>query len=258
MILQNIVTKTVEEVEKRKQVIPIEKLLTREKPILDLRKSLKSTPENPYPILAEIKKGSPSRGIIRPHFNPVEIGKIYNRWADAISILTEPFFFKGSPDYLRQVAREVEIPILRKDFIVDRYQIAEAYSWGADGVLLIVAALEQPQLKELYTFAKELGLEVLVEVHNREELERALELEPTIVGFNHRDLKTFQMNMELGRELIPLIPKGVVKVAESGINSFQTIQYLHKLGVDAFLIGEHLMRQSDIGRELRRLKGLEE
>jgi indole-3-glycerol phosphate synthase len=140
---------------------------------------------------------------------------------------------------------------------VDRYQIAEAYNWGADGVLLIVAALEQPQLKELYTFAKELGLEVLVEVHNREELDRALELEPTIVGFNHRDLKTFQMNMELGRELIPLIPEEVVKVAESGINSFETIQTLHQIGVDAFLIGEHLMRQADIGRELRRLKGLE-
>jgi indole-3-glycerol phosphate synthase len=257
MILQKIVAKTVEEVERRKRIVPMERLLTRERPILDLRGALKSTPENPYPILAEIKKASPSRGVIRPNFDPVEIGKIYNRWADAISILTEPFFFQGSPEYLRQVAREVQIPILRKDFIVDQYQIAEAYNWGADGVLLIVAALEQPQLKELYTFAKELGLEVLVEVHNREELDRALELKPTIVGFNHRDLKTFQMNMELGRELIPLIPEEVVKVAESGINSFETIQTLHQIGVDAFLIGEHLMRQADIGRELRRLKGLE-
>ena len=173
-----------------------------------------------------------------------------------MSVLTEPFFFQGSLDYLREISKFSKIPLLRKDFIIDIYQIAEAYNAGADFILLIAKALDETKLKELYNFAKNIGLEVLFEIHDKEDLEKALFVGAEIIGFNHRDLKTFEMNMELSNELMPLIPDNAIKVAESGINDFEIVKKLHSYGVDAFLVGEHFMRQNDIKKAVLELKGM--
>ena len=252
MILQKIIQKTRENLKPQN----IEQLLKVDRSFKDVKKALKSTPDNPYRIIAEVKKASPSKGVIREDFNPIEIAKIYNEVADAMSILTEPFFFQGSLDYLREISKFSKIPLLRKDFIIDEVQIAEAYNAGADFILLIAAAMEVEDLKRLFNFAKSVGLEVLFEIHNEEELKKALEVGADIIGFNHRDLKTFEMHMDLSEKLIPLLPKDVIVVAESGINSFETVKKLHKNGVDAFLVGEHFMRQENIKKAVLELKGV--
>ena len=193
--------------------------------------------------------------MIREDFDPITIAKEYNQVADAMSVLTEPFFFQGSLDYLREIAKFSKIPLLRKDFIIDEYQIAEAYNVGADFILLIAKALDKTTLKNLYSFAKNIGLEVLFEIHDKEDLEKALFVGAEIIGFNHRDLKTFEMNMELSSELMELIPENAIKIAESGINDFEMVKKLHSNGVDGFLVGEHFMRQNDIKKAVLKLKG---
>jgi indole-3-glycerol phosphate synthase len=254
MILQKIIEKTRKNLKKEKS---IDELLNIKRNFRDVKKALKSTPNNPYRIIAEVKKASPSKGVIREDFNPVEIAKIYNETADAMSILTEPFFFQGSLDYLKEISKFSKIPLLRKDFIIDVYQIAEAYNAGADFILLIAKALDTKKLKELFDFAKSINLEVLFEIHDEEDLKKALEVGADIIGFNHRDLKTFEMHMDLSEKLIPKLPKDVIVVAESGINNFETVKKLHQNGVDAFLVGEHFMRQKDIKKEVLKLKGME-
>jgi len=253
MILEKIIQKTKENLKKDKS---IDELLDIKREIKDVKKFLKSTDENKYRIIAEVKKASPSKGIIREDFDPIAIAKEYNQVADAMSILTEPFFFKGSLEYLREISKFAKIPLLRKDFIIDIYQIAKAYNAGADFVLLIAKAMDKHKLKELYNFAKEIGLDVLFEIHDKEDLEKALFVGAEIIGFNHRDLKTFKMNMDLSKELMPLIPNEAIKVAESGINDFETVKKLHSNGVDAFLVGEHFMRQNDIKKAVLQLKGM--
>jgi indole-3-glycerol phosphate synthase len=254
MILEKIIRKTKENLKKEKS---IDELLDIKRNFKDVKKALKSTPDNPYRIIAEVKKASPSKGVIREDFNPIEIAKIYNEVADAMSILTEPFFFQGNLDYLREISKFSKIPLLRKDFIIDIYQIAEAYNAGADFILLIAKALDVSKLKELFDFAKSINLEVLFEIHDKKDLEKALEVGADIIGFNHRDLKTFEMHMDLSEKLIPMLPDDVIIVAESGINNFETIKKLHNNGVDAFLIGEHFMRQNNIKKEVLKLKGME-
>ncbi|GAX87342.1 indole-3-glycerol phosphate synthase [Lebetimonas natsushimae] len=254
MILQKIINKTQQNLKKEKS---IDQLLNIKREFKDVKKALKSTPDNPYRIIAEVKKASPSKGIIREDFNPIEIAKIYNETADAMSILTEPFFFQGSLDYLREISKFAKIPLLRKDFIIDVYQIAEAYNAGADFILLIAKALDTQKLKELFDFAKSINLEVLFEIHDEADLKKALEVGADIIGFNHRDLKTFEMHMDLSEKLIPMLPKDAIVVAESGINSFETVKKLHNNGIDAFLVGEHFMRQKDIKKEVLKLKGVE-
>ena len=253
MILQKIIKKTAENLKKDKT---IEELLDIERDIKDVKNFLKSTKENPYRIIAEVKKASPSKGVIRKDFNPIEIAKEYNEVADAMSILTEPFFFQGDLKYLKDISKFANIPLLRKDFIIDIYQIAEAYNSGADFILLIAKALDEKSLKELYQFARKIGLDVLSEIHDREDLEKALFVGAEIIGFNHRDLKTFKMNMDLSSELMPLIPNDAIKVAESGITDFEMVKKLSANGVDAFLVGEHFMRQKDIKKAVLKLKGL--
>jgi len=254
MILEKIIKKTKENLKKEKS---IDELLNINREFKDVKQALKSTPDNPYRIIAEIKKASPSKGIIKKDFNPIEIAKIYNEVADAMSILTEPFFFQGNLEYLREISKFSKIPLLRKDFIIDEYQISEAYNAGADFILLIAKALDIKTLKRLYKFAKSINLEVLFEIHDKEDLDKALEIGANIIGFNHRDLKTFEMHMDLSEKLMPLIPKDTIIVAESGIDNFETIKKLHQNGVDAFLIGEHFMRQNDIKKEVLKLKGIE-
>ncbi|NPA87259.1 indole-3-glycerol phosphate synthase TrpC [Caminibacter pacificus] len=255
MILEKIITQTKKDLQKRKNEEDFKKFLNVKRDFRDVKKALKSTPQNPYRIIAEVKKASPSKGIIREDFNPLEIAKIYNETADAMSILTEPHFFQGSLEYLKKINEFSNIPLLRKDFIVDEFQIAEAYAAGADFVLLIAKALEVDELKKLYDFAKNIGLEVLFEIHDKEDLQKALEVGAEIIGFNHRDLKTFKMDMDLSKKLIPFLPKNCIIVAESGINDFDTVKRLHQNGVDAFLVGEHFMRQTDIKKAVLKLKG---
>jgi indole-3-glycerol phosphate synthase len=258
-ILDEIIKKTKTDLEQRKKDYPMDWLgrSLAYNPFVpkDVKAALKSTPQNPYRIIAEIKKASPSKGIIREDFDPIVIAKAYEEGgADSLSILTEPHFFKGDKEYLGMVRRYVNMPLLRKDFIIDKYQLVEALVYGADYVLLIAKALSRKELKELYDYALHLGLEVLVEVHDKADLIKAMFAGANIVGINHRNLDTFEMDMKLCEKLIPLIPNGKIIVAESGINDHETLKELSKMGADAFLVGEHFMRQDDITKALRALK----
>ncbi len=258
-ILDDIIKKTREDLEKRKVEYPVEwlgrSLAYNPFTPKDVIKALKSTKDNPYRIIAEIKKASPSKGVIREDFDPVVIGQEYERGgADALSILTEPHFFQGDKEYLGAVRRYTSIPILRKDFIIDKYQLVEALAYGADFVLLIAKALSRKELKELLNYALHLGLEVLVEIHDRTDLIKAIFAGANIIGINHRNLETFKMDMSLTEKLIPLIPNGKVIVAESGITTRETVEELSKVGADAFLVGEHFMRQENLSEAVREFK----
>lgn len=258
-ILQEILRKTKDDLEKRKVEFPAEWLgrSLAFNPFIpkDVKSYLRSTHDNPYRIIAEVKKASPSKGIIREDFDPVKIAHAYEQGgASALSILTEPHYFQGDKEYLGMVRRYSSLPLLRKDFIVDKYQLLEALVFGADFVLLIAAALGRKELKELYEYALHLGLDVLVEVHDKSDLIKAMFAGADIIGINHRNLETFEMDMSLSERLIPLIPNGKIIVAESGIESHETIVELSKVGADAFLIGEHFMRQDDITEAIRAVK----
>ncbi|AZV46917.1 indole-3-glycerol phosphate synthase TrpC [Nautilia sp. PV-1] len=255
MILEKIINQTKKDLLKRKNKEDFNKYLSLKRDFRDVKKALKSTSDNPYRIIAEVKKASPSKGVIRKDFSPVEIAKEYAEVADAMSILTEPHFFQGSLEYLKAINEFSTIPLLRKDFIIDEFQIAEAYAAGADFILLIAKALKTEELKKLFDFAKNKGLEVLFEIHDEEDLQKALDVGADIIGFNHRNLKTFEMDMDLSKKLIPLLPEGVIVVAESGINDFETVKKLSKNGVDAYLVGEHFMRQDNIKEAVLKLKG---
>lgn len=258
-ILDEILKKTRADLEKRKVEYPLEWLgrSLAFNPFVpkDVKNALRSTEENPYRIIAEVKKASPSKGIIREDFDPVLIAQQYEKGgADSLSILTEPYFFQGDKEYLGMVRRYVNLPLLRKDFIVDKYQLVEALAFGADYVLLIAAALSRKELKELYNYALHLGLDVLVEVHDKSDLIKATFAGADIIGINHRNLETFEMDMSLSEKLIPLIPNGKIIVAESGITDHETVVELSKIGADAFLVGEHFMRQDDITQAVKDLK----
>ncbi len=258
-ILDEIIKKTKEDLEQRKKDFPLEWLgrSLAYNPFMpkDVITALKATEENPYRIIAEVKKASPSKGIIREDFDPMAIAQAYEQGgADALSILTEPHYFQGDKEYLGMVRRYVNIPLLRKDFIVDKYQLVEALVYGADYVLLIARSLSRKELKELLQYAHHLGMEVLVEIHDKADLIKAIFAGANIIGINHRNLETFEMDMKLSERLIPLIPNGKIIVAESGINDHETVVALSKVGADAFLVGEHFMRQDDIAAALRQLK----
>ncbi len=264
MILDDIVHKTKLELQDKKIKVSYEELENKIKntkyKIKDVKKALKSSKQDPYKLIAEVKKASPSKGLIREDFHPLKIAKDYKiGGANAISVLTEEHFFLGHLDYMRNISKELEddelCVVLRKDFIIDEYQILEAKVHRADFILLIAKCLSTKEMEELYNFAINLGLEVLVEVHNQGDLEKALKIDANIIGINHRNLEDFSMNMKLCEELIPLIPENKIKVAESGIDNIETIKYLHSIKVDAFLIGEHFMRQDDIIKEVTKLKG---
>lgn len=259
MILDEIIQKTKEDLERRKIELSLDllgrSLASNPYPPRDVKKFLTSTKEEPIRIIAEVKKASPSKGIIKEDFDPLAIAQSYsNSGANAISVLTEPHYFKGNLEYLTQIRRYVPTPLLRKDFIVDKYQIVEALVYGADFILLIAKALSTKELKELYDYALHLGLEVLVEIHDKEDLTKAMKCGANIVGINHRNLDTFEMDMQLCDKLIPMIPNGKIIVAESGVSNTETIKRLNALGADAFLIGEHFMRVPSIEEELTKFK----
>ena len=259
MILDEILKKTKEDLilrEKERSFKDLEGIEdTLDRVLIDPKPNLISTKEDPIKIIAEVKKASPSKGIIRKDFNPLNIAKEYEvNGANAISILTEPHYFKGDINYLKLIKEHSNLPLLRKDFIFTKYQILEAFIFGADFILLIVSILNSSLLKDLIVYAKKLKLEVLVEIHNKEELQIALDLGVDIIGINHRDLKTFNINTNLSYELLPFIPKNKIIISESGLCKKEELLSLHKAGIDAFLIGEFFMRQDDIAKCIRTFK----
>ena len=207
-------------------------------------------------VIAEVKKASPSKGLLREPFVPAEIAASYARHgAAALSVLTDERFFQGSAAYLQQARAACGLPVLRKDFIVDEYQIVEARAIDADCVLLIVACLDDAQLVAFETCAIELGLSVLVEVHDEAELERALQLKTPLVGVNNRNLRSFEVSLDTTLELLPRLPADRILISESGIAAPADVQRLSAAGVPAFLVGEAFMRAPDPGRALAALFG---
>ena len=205
-------------------------------------------------IIAEVKKGSPSKGIIRTDFDPLSIARCYQEHGAAcLSVLTDSRFFYGQLAYLEQIRMLVDLPLLRKDFIIDPYQVYEARLAGADAILLIAAALDIGPLQELTALASELGLDVLLEVHDEGELEKAGSVPAALLGINNRNLSTFVTDLGVTERLAPLVPAGRLVVAESGIETIADIQRLKKAGASAFLIGESLMRHQDVGTKLSEL-----
>lgn len=207
-------------------------------------------------LIAEVKKASPSKGIIRADFDPQRIAKIYeNAGATCISVLTDSPYFKGTDEDFEAARNVVKLPMIRKDFMLTPYQIIESRALGADCVLIIMAALDDATAKDLSQRAADLGMDVLFEVHDREELDRALNLFPRMVGVNARNLKTLKVDIQTSFDLVKDIPASVIKVAESGIGTHDELKALHSAGFDAFLVGESLMREDDIGRAVQKLLG---
>ena len=270
-ILNEIAAKTKERIQKEKLEIPekdlIQMIQKRKVQILlhpEQQSITSRTPHSFYQALkkegmsyiCEVKKASPSKGLIAPAFPYLEIAKEYQEaGAAAISCLTEPFYFQGSDRYLQEITAAVDIPVLRKDFTVDEYMIFQAAAYGAAAVLLICAILNDEQLKEYRELAEELGMDALVEAHDEEEAERALKSGARMIGVNNRDLKTFQVDMQNSIRLRKLAPENVVFVSESGIKTSDDIQKLYDNQVDAVLIGETLMRSQDKKAALEELNG---
>ena len=205
-------------------------------------------------VIAEIKKASPSKGVIRENFNPAEIAKSYEAGGAAcLSVLTDLEYFQGSADYLKQTRAACNLPVLRKDFMIDTYQVYEARAMGADCILLIAAAIDLTKMRELENIAHELGMAVLIEVHNGEELDMALQLKTPLLGINNRNLRTFDVTLQTTLDLLPRIPKDKIIVTESGIFTVDNVKLMRDNHVNTFLVGEAFMRQPEPGVELTKL-----
>lgn len=260
-ILARILDSKRQEVAHARQTLALETLRSQAEsaaPTRDFWDALQSNGDRGTRIIAEIKKASPSAGVIRADFDPLAIAATYaGHGAAAISVLTDKPFFQGDLGVLKAVRQHVPLPLLRKDFILDAYQLYEARSHGADAVLLIAAALEVPVLTDLAALSRELGMEPLVEVHTAEELEKALSCPSRLIGINNRDLHTFHTDVATTLELLSRVPSGHRVVSESGIRDRATVRRLESHGVAAFLVGESLMREPDIGAKLDQLLGAE-
>ena len=244
------------ELEERKKKIPFQTInsqLQYVKPPIGFKKALSG---DGVKIIAEVKKASPSKGVIREDFDHIAIAENYEKaGASAISVLTDSHFFQGDIEYLNQIRHVVDLPLLRKDFIIDEYQVVEARVYSADAILLIAAVLSEKELKHLYDLSQTLGMDVLVEVHDKKDLKKALNMGAGIIGINNRDLKKFKTDINTTIALAKGIPEDRIIVSESGINSKDDIDFLTKGGVHTFLIGEALMREEDPGEKLRELLG---
>jgi indole-3-glycerol phosphate synthase len=220
----------------------------------DFMAALRRPKRGPVALIAEVKKASPSAGDICKDFDPVRIAREYEAaGASCLSVLTDQKYFKGSLEYLRQIRLAVQLPLLRKDFVIDARQILEAIEWGADAILLIVAILTDEHLKEFHTLAAEAGLAALVEAHDERELDRALQMGATLIGVNNRNLKTFEVNLATTERLATRLNRGQLLVAESGIHTRADVERLAKCGAKAILVGESLMKHADIGGKVREL-----
>ena len=253
-MLDRIIAQKREEVEHSKRSVPLasleERIAQRRAP-LDFVLALGGDRTR---LIAEVKRASPSRGVLCPNFNPVELAKEYAEGgAAAISVLTETNYFEGSLDHLAAIREEVALPLLRKDFIFDPYQVYESCACGADALLLIVASLSQEQLEELLSLSHSLGLNCLVEVHDEDEVARALRIRAKIIGINNRDLKNFTVDINTTRRLRPLVPQERIVVSESGIKSRSDVEKLKEWGVNALLVGEALVTTGNIQDKMREL-----
>ncbi len=257
-ILDRILARKVEEVAERNKRLPLAELIARMADLPDTRgfaAAIEAKVEAGLPaVIAEIKKASPSKGVIRADFDPAAIACSYELGGAAcLSVLTDADFFQGSEDYLREARAACSLPVLRKDFMIDAYQVYEARVIGADCILLIVAALDDERLLELSLLAAELDLDVLIEVHDEGELERALDLPAPLIGVNNRNLRSFEVSLETSLRLRTRTPADRLLVSESGITTAADLARLRGAGIDAFLVGETFMRATDPGAALKQL-----
>jgi len=257
-ILQTILARKVEEIAERSARLPLAEVAARARdagPVRGFAEALQAAIANGDPaVIAEVKKASPSRGVIRPDFRPGEIAVGYEfGGASCLSVLTDTDFFQGADAYLQQARAACTLPVLRKDFTVDPYQVHEARMLGADCILLIVAALADDQLAELSGLALELGMDVLVEVHDIDELERALQVPVPLVGINNRDLRSFEVSLDTTLSMKDAVPRDRLLVTESGILVPDDVRRMRAAGVHAFLVGEAFMRAAEPGEALRQL-----
>lgn len=259
MFLNRIVDTKLEEVAQLKSTTTVAKL---EQEIASLPacrgfiKALRESKNRSMGLIAEVKKASPSKGLIREDFAPDVLAAAYERaGADCISVLTDGPYFQGANEYLQLVKSTVNVPLLRKDFTIDPIQIYEARAIGADAILLIAAILTKEQMRDYLQLASELGMDTLVEVHDRKELETVLELDATLIGVNNRNLHTFVTDIGTTEQLMDMMPKHATIVSESGIAGANDIQYLQGIGAHAVLVGEHLMRQPDVELAVHELMG---
>ncbi|MCL1984768.1 MAG: indole-3-glycerol phosphate synthase TrpC [Methanomassiliicoccaceae archaeon] len=256
-ILSAIVARTKERITEKKRTVPLDDMIKAADAVriegYGFERALRN---GDIAFICETKKASPSKGVISDDYDAVRIAKEYERaGADAVSVLTEPYYFQGSDDDLRGAASEIRIPLLRKDFIVDEYMIYESRTLGADAVLLICGALEKDVLAKYISIAHGIGLSVLTETHSETEIRTALSAGARIIGVNNRDLRTFDVDLSLSERLGKMVPDDVLFVAESGIRTAEDVERLRNAGVDAVLIGETMMRSSDKRTELQRLHG---
>lgn len=256
-ILDHIVRTKWQEIAAARALVPeaeVERRLDGLPPARDFAAALRVPGE--VRVIAEVKKASPSAGVLRADYDPAAIAKVYEaHGAACVSVLTDVAYFQGHPDHLKAVRAAVGLPMLRKDFILDRYQLIKAREYGADAALLIAEILPGNRLKHLHREATAIGLQVLVELHDAEQLPRVLDCGAVLVGINNRDLRTFQTRLEHTLDLMPKIPKGVTVVSESGVKSRADMERLAAGGVQAVLVGESLMRSPDIGAALDALRG---
>lgn len=257
-ILDKILNTKVSEVIKAKSIKPIDLIkdeITQISKPRDFIGSIKKKHQDNLPaVIAEIKKASPSKGVIRSNFNPESIAKSYELGgATCVSVLTDREYFHGDPSFIKIVKENCLLPILRKDFIIDSYQVYESRALGADCVLLIASALNLEQLKEYESIAHALGMAVLVEVHNEEELEKAILLDTPLVGINNRNLKTFEVSLKTSIDLVTKIPKNRIPITESGIFSYADIKLMNDNNIFTFLVGEVFMRDENPGQSLKEL-----
>lgn len=266
MILDDIVKAKKQQVEKAKLSLPQDELMKmlefREvgrEPTLEMHRDFKAAINKPgkVSLIAEIKKASPSKGLICKDFDPIRIARIYQQeGADALSILTEENFFQGQPFYIKEVKQAVSLAVLRKDFLLDEYQLYESALLGADAVLLIASLLSEGLLSKFLTLAGQLEIDAMVEVHSEDDLEKALKIDAQIIGINNRDLRSFRVDLDTTARLTKSIPKDKITVSESGIKSREDVKFLKSLGIKAVLIGEAFMAAPDIGAKVREVMGV--